>query len=337
MEYADEQFREGIHCFEMGRFWDAHEIWEEIWQNESGQKKLFVQACIQIAAALVHADRREWSGALQLIRKARKLLTSCRQPIFGMDPQEIIDQLERFEDHLKRFIQGRIRRFRWKMRPTFQKVNNQLHHRSSTDNGPPGIFQRGLQVYGVLLAGGASRRFGGDKRFYYLEGRPLLDIQLEKLRTVVDNVVILADPFFPFVTYRNVQVIRDPRPYEGPLVALTHLDPGFFREGLFLLAIDLIGISSRLIQRLMMEPPVDVRILRQNERIQPLCGYYSSRALRALRRIRETGEQSIVRAIFRLAEMKNLKVEILDRTWWRRFGREEDIFMNLNRPPTERF
>ena len=43
----------GARLFDDGRYWDAHEAWEERWRVETDEReRKFVQALIQIAAAL---------------------------------------------------------------------------------------------------------------------------------------------------------------------------------------------------------------------------------------------------------------------------------------------
>ena len=42
--------RRGAALFDQGRFWDAHEAWEEAWLEEDGDVRLFLQGLIQVAA-----------------------------------------------------------------------------------------------------------------------------------------------------------------------------------------------------------------------------------------------------------------------------------------------
>jgi hypothetical protein len=41
---------EGCRRFDAGRFFDAHEIWEDAWRVETGSRRLAMQGLIQIAA-----------------------------------------------------------------------------------------------------------------------------------------------------------------------------------------------------------------------------------------------------------------------------------------------
>ena len=57
------QYLEGIEHFNAGRYFDAHEVWEEIWLRSSGATKLFYQMLIQAAVALHHYERGNARGA----------------------------------------------------------------------------------------------------------------------------------------------------------------------------------------------------------------------------------------------------------------------------------
>ncbi|MEO8431753.1 MAG: DUF309 domain-containing protein [Acidobacteriota bacterium] len=42
----------GRALFNAGRYFDAHEVWEEVWLSETGERRRLLQGLIQIAAAL---------------------------------------------------------------------------------------------------------------------------------------------------------------------------------------------------------------------------------------------------------------------------------------------
>jgi predicted metal-dependent hydrolase len=63
METYPREYLKGIEDFNAGRYFDAHEIWEEVWLRSSGETKLFYQMLIQAAVGLHHYERGNARGA----------------------------------------------------------------------------------------------------------------------------------------------------------------------------------------------------------------------------------------------------------------------------------
>jgi predicted metal-dependent hydrolase len=54
----------GIELFNQGRYWDAHEAWEEAWMpDRHGPDRGFYKGLIQVAAGNLHYLRRNRRGA----------------------------------------------------------------------------------------------------------------------------------------------------------------------------------------------------------------------------------------------------------------------------------
>lgn len=62
-----EPFKRGIELFNAGKFFDAHEAWEEIWLAEPEPEKTFLQGLIQLAAAFHHQARGNSKGLRSLL------------------------------------------------------------------------------------------------------------------------------------------------------------------------------------------------------------------------------------------------------------------------------
>jgi molybdopterin-guanine dinucleotide biosynthesis protein A len=81
-----------------------------------------------------------------------------------------------------------------------------------------------VKVSGIVLAGGASRRFGRDKLVEPIDGVPLLERAVLALAGVVDEVVVVIGPDGAAAQLRSVgppvRYARDPEPFGGPLVGL---------------------------------------------------------------------------------------------------------------------
>jgi hypothetical protein len=63
----DEKFQRGVSHFNAREFFEAHEVWEEIWLVESEPERTFLQGIIQIAAAFHHYGRANPDGAESLL------------------------------------------------------------------------------------------------------------------------------------------------------------------------------------------------------------------------------------------------------------------------------
>jgi len=61
------QFQRGIELFNAGKFFEAHEAWEEIWLAESEPEKTFLQGLIQVSAAFHHRQRGNRKGMESLL------------------------------------------------------------------------------------------------------------------------------------------------------------------------------------------------------------------------------------------------------------------------------
>jgi molybdopterin-guanine dinucleotide biosynthesis protein A len=82
------------------------------------------------------------------------------------------------------------------------------------------------RVTGIVLAGGRSTRFGGDKLAVEIGGRPLLHLAIEAVAGVVDEVVVVVGhempaPQLPAGLPASVVVARDAVTGQGPLAGLA--------------------------------------------------------------------------------------------------------------------
>jgi len=62
-----EVFKRGLDHFNAREFFEAHEVWEEIWLREPEPEKTFLQGLIQLAAAFHHYGRGNCRGAESLL------------------------------------------------------------------------------------------------------------------------------------------------------------------------------------------------------------------------------------------------------------------------------
>jgi molybdopterin-guanine dinucleotide biosynthesis protein A len=93
--------------------------------------------------------------------------------------------------------------------------------------GPLENVGRIAPVLGVILAGGASRRYGQDKALALLGGVPLLQWVVDRLRPQVNELAISGETRPGF----DLQAIPDELPDTGPLAALCSILAWAERKG----------------------------------------------------------------------------------------------------------
>lgn len=87
---------QGIELFNAGRFFDCHEVWEEVWKRASGAEKLFYQGMIQAAVAILHAQRGNPRGARSTWEKARAKLEPLPANHMGIALDELRSAVDAF-------------------------------------------------------------------------------------------------------------------------------------------------------------------------------------------------------------------------------------------------
>src|SRR5665213_2257177 len=85
------KFRAGLEQFNDGRFFDAHETWEEIWLRSPEPEKTFLQRIIQISAAFHHYGRGNLQGTRSLIEQGLRRLAHFPDTHRGIELAQLRD------------------------------------------------------------------------------------------------------------------------------------------------------------------------------------------------------------------------------------------------------
>ena len=97
----DELVQRGIHLFNSRRFFECHEVWEEVWTPERGPRRLFLQSLIHLAVGLYHSQRGNPVGAGRQLRKGLRKLAAYLPSHEGIDTARLHEEgliaLERIE------------------------------------------------------------------------------------------------------------------------------------------------------------------------------------------------------------------------------------------------
>ena len=97
---AERLFREGVSLFNGVRYWHAHEAWETVWRAAADDDRDFYQGLIQIAAGLLHLQRRNLRGARNKLGEGIEKLRPYEPAHNGIFVNELIGQGSRLMDDL---------------------------------------------------------------------------------------------------------------------------------------------------------------------------------------------------------------------------------------------
>lgn len=97
---ADRLFREGVAHFNGVRYWHAHEAWETVWRAAPDEDRDFYQGLIQVAAGLLHLQRRNRRGTVNKLTEGVEKLRRYEPAHRGIFVNELIGQATRVLDDL---------------------------------------------------------------------------------------------------------------------------------------------------------------------------------------------------------------------------------------------
>lgn len=92
---ADRLFREGVALFNAARYWHAHEAWETLWRAAPEDQRDFYQGLIQVAAGLLHMQRRNRRGAVNKLSEGLARLRRYEPTHHGVFVNELIGKADR--------------------------------------------------------------------------------------------------------------------------------------------------------------------------------------------------------------------------------------------------
>jgi uncharacterized protein len=85
----EEALARGIEHFNAGRYFQAHEAWEEGWHPAPEPERDFWQGITQVAVGLVHRGRGNAHGAATLLRRGARRLKGYGDRHMGVPVREI--------------------------------------------------------------------------------------------------------------------------------------------------------------------------------------------------------------------------------------------------------
>ena len=111
----------GMHLFEAGEYWQAHEELEDAWKDETGPVRELYRAILQAAVVYLHITRCNYKGTVKVYGRVQKWIQPwpdvCRGIQIGQlrrDLDIVIEEVERLgPDRLASFDRSLLRPVRW--------------------------------------------------------------------------------------------------------------------------------------------------------------------------------------------------------------------------------
>ncbi len=180
-------------------------------------------------------------------------------------------------------------------------------------------------VSAAILAGGRATRFEGrDKSALAIDGRTILDRQVEALAPITGDILIVGR-----ATHPGARTITDRVADCGPLGGLDAALTAAHGDTVILLACDMPFVTSAFLAHLVdlaADTAVDVVVPETERGYHPLCAVYRRTvADRAARRL----DMRRLKMIDMLAE---LRVRVVPSAEVERFGDRNRLLANVNTP-----
>lgn len=90
----DPRLVEGVELFNACDFFEAHEVWEHLWQEYQGPSRKFYQGLIQTAVALHHFGNGNLGGAKKLFHSSRNYLQPYGPLHEGVNITKLLAEME---------------------------------------------------------------------------------------------------------------------------------------------------------------------------------------------------------------------------------------------------
>lgn len=85
---------EGLELFNRRYFFEAHDVWEEIWQKERGAMRDFFKGLIHLAGGFHHYTNGNWRGSAALLASGVGYLKPYLPGRMGIDLAAILPEVE---------------------------------------------------------------------------------------------------------------------------------------------------------------------------------------------------------------------------------------------------
>jgi len=108
---SNEEFLRGIRLFNRGYYWEAHEQWEELWRDQAGAGKSFMESFVHLAEGYSFAKKGKIEYAQYLFSKVVKKFQDYRQVQCRISITAILNDIEKAVVEINSFRRNGTKQF----------------------------------------------------------------------------------------------------------------------------------------------------------------------------------------------------------------------------------
>ncbi len=101
---------QGIEAFNRTDYYEAHDYWEEVWHQITGEAREFIQGLIHIAVGLFHWSNGNATGSLSQLKKGILKLERYQPLYLGFQIEKLVQAVTPFVQTLDRVVQDEVKR-----------------------------------------------------------------------------------------------------------------------------------------------------------------------------------------------------------------------------------
>ena len=90
----DRLYERGLTEYKKGNYFEAHEVWEELWSDYYLKDRKFIQGLIQLSVSFVHLQNGNLTGARSLLDKCRNKFEGFNGDQRGINVNALKESLE---------------------------------------------------------------------------------------------------------------------------------------------------------------------------------------------------------------------------------------------------
>jgi molybdopterin-guanine dinucleotide biosynthesis protein A len=183
-------------------------------------------------------------------------------------------------------------------------------------------------ISGVILAGGASKRFDGIiKAKIVIDGKTIISRIIETIDDIFDEIIIVTNTTDEFKEYNNHKIVGDHFLNRGPLAGIHSALKQSDKEAIFVLAGDMPLLDKEVILNQIAfynSNYYDIVIPQIDQYIEPLHGIYKKTLVRILEAYLEGENDYAIREFLKMSDVGYLQLEGSEKI--------KNTFTNINSP-----